>query len=460
MAPQQAYPAPTGQREGTISPRVKRPSGGDDSDDEWVDAAQSAAAAEAVEGTTDAAALIQALRKHIAALEDEMIVKGEVTRTLGAQALLHKQEGSVFQQQCQQHEQMIRQLSQAVAECQQQVFEAAPRAQQLEHRVKQLEEELTAAEQTVSKPLKDEIASLTLQKHDLESQMTDWKQKVKEALKDGKRREQQLQSSEITLQTEIKQLQEKVNEMTFQLHTLSVYASKQRVAKEIQTNISVPCDSADNTLQLGASPSGSPTIGGGAARRRRSMLEARGPSIGGESPAITFASSPLTEPPPLPLRSDAASRFPHPLSPLSAHVIGGGSALSPSGGKSPPRLDDASIPEPPPFIVAVHFNTSEGWSIDTKHRVSYGMTVASLIQQCSDQFNQRFSQDIQAEKMCLRMNHDKAKRSVVLHPLRELHSFSYFQKCQREGWQIILFLSPRDELHEYVMERIARDESL
>ena len=140
--------------------------------------------------------------------------------------------------------------------------------------------------------------------------------------------------------------------------------------------------------------------------------------------------------------------------PLSPQVISRTSNPLGGGAKSPPRLDDITAPDPPPFIVAVHFNTADGWSIDSKHRVSYGMSVADLILTCSEQFNSRYAQTIDAKTMCLRMNHDKAKRSVVLHAHRELHSFSYFQKCQRESMPIIMFLAPRDEMHEYVQERL------
>jgi hypothetical protein len=111
-------------------------------------------------------------------------------------------------------------------------------------------------------------------------------------------------------------------------------------------------------------------------------------------------------------------------------------------------------PEPSPFIVTVHFCTSTGWTVDTKHRVQHRTTVAMLVEQCCEQLASRHAQEIDPAKWCLRINHERAKRSVTLSDSRELHSFSYFQRCQRDGVPITLFMYRRDELVDLVHVRL------
>lgn len=421
--------------------------------------------------------LIDALREEVACLEDELAVKNEMARCLGTSLVAATSDMDGLRRATVVAEQQLKQLQWALATAQQQSADHAPRVQSLEARVRELEDALAASDLTVTKPLIEEIRQLKAQRDDLETQMTDWKAKVKEALKEGKRREQQLTSSEITLKTELNQLQEKLNEAAFQLQVSAAMTGRQRAMKETQTDEVAGATAYDgyHSPHHLASPHGDGTANN-ILRRRRSILETRerGASIA-SSLALTIpnaaltasmefaasppAASPVAAVPPLPLRGSSIDHaqsvtygFPLPLSPLNPQQMMG-SAASP-GPASPMRIDDPSAPEPAPFVVTVHYCTSEGWSIDSKHRVQRGLTVAALTHQCCEQFNSRYQQSIDASAVCLRMNHDRAKRSVVLSPLRELHSFSFFQRCQREGVPILLYLSARDEMQEYVQLRL------
>lgn len=168
----------------------------------------------------------------------------------------------------------------------------------------------------------------------------------------------------------------------------------------------------------------------------------------------------LNPPPPLPIVADdsAASpylmqqnKFPLPLSPAAKPTSV--EVINHSPLKSPPNpFTDA--PEPPPFLVTVSYATAESWTIDSKHRVVSGTTVFSLIEQCVHQLEARHALVLSPDDLCLRVNHETARRSVMLASDRVLHSFSFFQKMQRENVPIVLYLSKRDCLRDAVQQRL------
>ena len=343
-----------------------------------------------------------------------------------------------------------------------------------------------AASVAVAAASNTELAKLREEKASLEAQMSDWKAKVKEALRENKKREQQLTSAEIELRTELKTVQERLSESQFQVTSLQAKQNRVRVAKEVQTDqlLSAPSltISSPNAVGGGGGEFGSP-IGstGGAARRRGYSKEVRSPSLqpatASTGPVPFFGSSasvgvksPPTAPPPLPLQTSSLGRsdngalssfaslyesFPLPISLTEAAVLAldpRAATLSPDGrGPSP-----AAPPDTPeaPFIVAVHYAAEQegGWSVETKHRVTVGMTTAELIAQCCEQCASRYNVVLVPDRVCIRMNHDKAKRKVTLSLPRKLHSFMYFKKCQKDGTPIVLYLCQKDELAEAVNE--------
>jgi hypothetical protein len=428
--------------------------------------------------------LISALRKHVNHLEEETMVREGLAVSLGRSVLSMRTRCGDLEQRSVTLESTNTQLRNALAISEAQLQEVCRRSSTLEVSAK--ERDALAAKVASVKSLEDQVAALKSQNEALEAQMTDWKSKVKDALREGKKREQQLTSSSIVFQTEIKQLQEKLNEASFQLQVTSALQSKQRASRESQTDLSgvAQSDLGDGnplSMSYGGSPlanEGSINIG----RRRRSMLRSEGRDRAGSvvfSPTMLPPGLSVTGPenrpvspshathlsPPQPMnmgesytRGESPAllpvvptlNFPLPLPPLSPHAL-----QSPSGPTSPRRPEDPSMqPAAPPFIVTVHFSTPDGWSIDAKQRVPRGMTVEGLMQQCAQQFSARYQQDIQVDHMFIRMNHEKVKRSVILHRDRELHSFAIFQRYQREGTAIVLFLAPRDDMSEYVQLKL------
>lgn len=414
--------------------------------------------------------LIHCLRRHVEALAEETRVRERVASSLGRTVLVTQKRCGDLEQRSVSLESSNAQLRHALELAEAQLQEACHRAQTLETGAKDRED--LSVKLLAMKALEEQVSSLKSENASLASQMADWKSKVKEALKEGKKREQQLTSAAITTQTEMKQLQEKLNEAVFQLEAAAAMQSKQRSSKETQTaNVE-----GGEGVMLGSSYAGSPLAAEGSmsigARRRRSMVyRGEGRERAGSStfsptilpPGLLVSAPPdqrtLSPGPPLPLKGDGqglarsesplplmlpGTSFPHPLPPLNPHQQ--------DQLHSPKRLDD--LPDVPPFIVTVHFSTPGGWSIDAKQRVPRGLTVEGLMLQCARQFSDRYQQDIQVDHMCIRMNHEKAKRSVILHRDRELHSFAIFQRYQREGTPIVLFLAPRDDMQEYVQLKL------
>lgn len=466
------------------------------------------AADPSVVGVVDYEALIKALRFENYCQKGELLVTREMTKSLGNALLVTEDTCSAQQQKLAQVEQQLAALR---AKCAQQDVDSAQ-----VHRVPQLEAKVAVLESAIqqhhdeSQPLLEEVTQLRVHRTNLEAQMTEWKDKVKEALKEGKRREQQLMSSEILLKTELKQLKDKLDQTTFELQASAALAARPRSDKEVQTdpvlvgNVNGGSGAVSNAVNVQSGLAAPDAL----MRRRRSVLSReRGASLQAASPPTTLTMSmdgrvlsgspPAFNPPPpfspangangtvdgsphphatvvvppngtqvppvspmvLPLRAvsidpsqNLALSFPLPLSPLVISSAGSTTGAPP---ESPMRIDAASAPEPAPFMVTVHCNTSEGWSIQSKHRVPRGMTVADLTEQCCEQFRTRYQQShMDPDSMCLRMNHERAKRSVVLSPGRELHSFAVLLRCQSENVNITLFLTPRDEMAEYVQSRI------
>jgi predicted nucleic acid-binding Zn-ribbon protein len=239
--------------------------------------------------------------------------------------------------------------------------------------------------------LEQEVQQLHADKEEMHATMEDWKAKVKEALKENRKKEQQHVQNEIELQRQIAKLQEQLDKMAFDMETSKARDThaRPRVDAEMQTRPMTP-------------PSFSPAA----------------------MPAM---------PPPLPVSESA-------LSPSA----NSGETSEVAPWMSPPAIKPEPTAEPaPPMIVTVHYGSPvDGWTVDTKTLVKAGNTVASVIVDVCERVNSRYGRNLDCGAMCLKTHHSKAKRFVLLSEHREMHSFTYFRKCQQENKPIVLQLEP------------------
>ena len=335
----------------------------------------------------------------------------------------------------------------------------------LEAHVKDLEEQVSKAEgrTTIQKLL--EVA--TREKLDAEAKLVEWKAKVKEGLEESKKKEQMLLTQDIELRTRIKFLESELDNVKFELATTSARRERGVRSQEVQTEAIGDTSSLvdghlnsklvqDHLQPMSPNPISPKHLQSNTQQDPTEVLHA---AVAHFSPRVLLRQSAS--------RFSEKGRFPLPWSPLQK-VVGPQSQRSASGtmqadkhrqvsgdssGMSSSFSGSAAAaqvqPELPPFIVTMHYN-SRGWSLDTKHRITHGMTVVQLISECCSRFSARFQLTLEADTMCVKLNHDRAKRMVTLSCARELHSFSYFLKCQRDNVPITLYLSTRDELSDCV----------
>lgn len=384
--------------------------------------------------------------------------------------------------------------------------------------------------------MKAELALLRAGKAESDATMAEWRGKVKEALKDSRRKEQAQQQREIALRTELKELQELHDRAAFEVAALRLRADRPREAKEAQTEADVtglppPAGAAAATSVATAGAFCSDASGGGfgdwaggaggSGDGRRGAGDGAVPlrvrslsRAGAEARRLMSRRSSSAAPPEglnTSLSNGAANtsaaaagavagggtgvavalapRFV--ASPETAGAAGGGAATAAAAGSA---LRDGSVapnsafaggspwaspaPQPPgghavtpgsalaiasaasadgpgneprePLIVTVHFGTTEGWTLDTKHRVSPGMTVGELVTACCAMINARFSQALEPRQMCLKLQHERAKRPVTLREEREVCSFTLFDRCQREAVPIVLRLGHKEKQPAHV----------
>lgn len=224
-----------------------------------------------------------------------------------------------------------------------------------------------------------EVVTLRAERIESQQRLEEWKTKVKEALKENRKKEQQQVQTEIELRAQIKNLTEQLDAAKFKLEsTALLHAPKSRVTVECQTD-------------------------------QISMERRCSPLVDGQGPPHVSTSHMS----PAPQEEDAGS---------------------PGG---------VTLPQRPPFVVTVHYVTTQGWTVDTKLKVSGTMTVMDVLRTVCERFSQRQGIPVNSAVMCLRTMHERTKRMVTLSEGREFHSFSYFQKCQRDGVQITLLLEER-----------------
>jgi hypothetical protein len=421
-------------------------------------------------------------------LRDELLVKGQVAIVLGNMLVAAQAEAAQAKQDMTARIDLINQMQLEIHAQREELSALRHASASLERQVKERSEEAEKSAQAVASSA--ELTRLREEKQSLESQMSEWKTKVKEALREQKKREQQLTSSEIELRTELKSAQEKLSEAQFQLAGLQAKQNKVRTAREVQTD-AVPLQSSFARGGLGSPVSGGGAIdvgspmavmGSGATggniqqRRRGYSKEIRSPSLQPMTAAsVSGVRSPShAAPPPLPLQTSSMVRsdqgalstfaalyesFPLPISLNEAALLGldpRAATLSPDntgGGRDSPAVASQNAPDAP-FIVSVHYSAEQdgGWSVVTKHRITVGMTTADLIEQCCEQCATRYKVTLLPDRVCIRLNHEHAKRKVTLSLPRKLHSFVYFRKCQKEGTPIVLYICPKDDLADVVNE--------
>ncbi|EKF28655.1 hypothetical protein MOQ_007592 [Trypanosoma cruzi marinkellei] len=326
-----------------------------------------------------------------------------------------------------------------------------------------------AAEQTVDCNSQGNSAELQEKLAEMEAQSVLWRQRVKEALRTSQKREQALLAENIALQKRLQELQGKLNEAMFRIEASTLKNARQttKVNRHCQTNeSSEDAESgdesyADDTTGMSNISSNTRPL---RRRRRQSVQISTLPTslhvvASSENLATTARATTVVTPTQTEISdssSKSPSRFPYPPQPLvpmrcgNLNIDGGSNMVSPNYPMEICSSDPTSQAQSPPFIVAVHYNNSDGWSVQTKLCVKPGMTVAQLKEHCCSQFYDRYQMRLDDSKLCVRYYHEKARRHVVLSPYRELHSFACFQRCERENIPITLQLTREDNLSKFV----------
>ncbi|ORC87724.1 uncharacterized protein TM35_000201330 [Trypanosoma theileri] len=302
---------------------------------------------------------------------------------------------------------------------------------------------------------------------EMETQVGVWKQRVKEALKSSQGRERSLLAENIALNKKLQELQGKLNEAAFQMEASALRSARHglKINSTSQTEVTIhPSDNDndddddnnnnnsenndDNDINI-KTKSNSISNRSSYNNRKRYYQSHSIPII---SPArVDSTESKQTMESTLEMSSSGGlltspPLFPYPLQPFQGNHQ---NLFSPVEVSS---CDPAIRTVVPPFIVAVHYNNDNGWSVQTKVRVEPGMTVIQLKEYCCVQFQERHQLQLDHNKLCVRYYHERAKRHVVLSPYRELHSFAHFQHCEREKLPIVLFLIPEDNLSKLVYD--------
>ncbi|RNF20922.1 uncharacterized protein Tco025E_03680 [Trypanosoma conorhini] len=313
------------------------------------------------------------------------------------------------------------------------------------------------------------VAELQRKLAEMETKGALWRQRVKEALRASQRREQALLAENIALQQRQQELQGRLNEAAFRLEAGALRNARRtaQVSRHSQTNESTEeAESGDDDSYGGDAPVVSVA---GANTLPPRQPQPSPPSPTARTPSYVVASMES-------LAAAAAAAAVTPMQPEFLPDVGGKSSLvfppppppfllTPRGNSNPngsrtngspncpleiSSCDPDSHAQAAPLIVAVHYNNSEGWSVETKLQVYPGMTVAQLKSHCCSQFNDRYQLQLDAGALCVRYYHEKANRHVVLSAYRELHSFACFQRCGREQIPITLQLATEDHLARLV----------
>jgi hypothetical protein len=356
--------------------------------------------------------LVAELRKERDLLADDLQVKTQMVVALANSYHTTKRAlDSARAASSSKDEQLVTNVSE-VTSLRQQLQQQTGKAAAAERRCKDLEAEAEAAKHAASEAEKrasglaateQEAQRLREEKAEMERTMDDWKGKVKEALKENRKKEQQHVQTEIEQGRTIKKLQELVDKLRFDVETAKLRDpanAKPRVDAETQADLAPPAPAAP-PLAPGAGTPGRP-------------------------------STPL---PPL-MHQDPSARAGTP-----EHHHPSGAEMAPWA--SPPPIQPEETAEPPkPLIVTVHYGSSDGWTVDTKLGIKSGEAVKDVIATACERVNSRYGRNLDCASMCLKTHHAKAKRFVVLSEHRELHSFTYFRKCQSDNKPITLHLEP------------------
>ncbi|RNF02568.1 hypothetical protein TraAM80_06301 [Trypanosoma rangeli] len=312
-------------------------------------------------------------------------------------------------------------------------------------------------------------AELQQKLSEMETKGALWRQRVKEALRTSQRREQALLAENIALQQRAQKLQERLNEAMFRIEACALKNARQttKVSCHSQTNEFTEDAESDKDLCCGDTLVMSDT--GITLSLRQPRHSSPRPTTRAMSYVVasmeSLAAAATAAPTVAPMLPEFLSdgdpksplRFPYPPPSLLLKSRGNSNPNSNSTNDSSLNYaleitsrDPGSQAKAPPLIVAVHYNNSEGWSVQTKVRVSPGMTVTKLKEYCCSLFNERYQLQLDAVALCVRYYHAKANRHVVLSAYRELHSFACFQRCEREQIHITLQLVTEDRLARLV----------
>lgn len=344
-------------------------------------------------------ALCVALRADNATMQDELVVKNETITNLSNALYVARRDLSSAQAEVRSSKENFERQNSESIQAKEKWNGAQTQIAFRDRRIADLEGELDAAQGKLkeftgkadnSVAMERELSQAKAEKAEMQATMDDWKQKMKEALKENRKKEQQYMATDIELRTQLKLLQEQIDKARFDLEKANMSSRPRPTSnQEVQTD----------------------------------AVERETPP-----PLVIPESSPSI--PPLPLKLIS--------SPESSSGVNAAQNFSERGDETP-AATSTTTPKAP-MIVTMHFCTKENWSVDTKHMVTDGMTVGQLIKNCCELINSRYGQSLDPSVMCIKTNHDKAKRFVTLSDSRELHSFAYFVKQQKEGTPIVLML--------------------
>lgn len=398
---------------------------------------------EELQGLSNAELLqyVTSLRQEALFLSDEVLIKNQTITAMANALKTNRQRLNEARAGQADVEGRLKRAMEEISSLRLAQIDAAPRTAELETVKIKLEEEVKSLSATLAdqgsrlgntSKLEEENTKLKTELQQMNDNMADWRAKVKEALKENRKKEQAHEKTEIELRTQLNSVKEQLDRATFELQAFRAKEAKVRSHVDTQTD--------DVLLEPLLIP-----------MFQEKMMEAM-QGNGAPLPGGTFPFSPLSvngrsaslagiTTPPLPVRSQ--SKAP-----------GTGTAGTEAGGGTTGKGEGEDLTSPPPkapnpaprFIVAVHFGSQEGWTVDTKHVVNPGMTVSELIRNCCATINARYAQKLDETQLCLKLNHGKAKRLVTLSDQRELHSFAVFHKYQKDGIPIVLTLDhKRDE---------------
>lgn len=338
----------------------------------------------------------------------------------------------------------------------------------------------SSSSSTSSQELTTIIDDLKSKLEEKEKQMIDWRAKVKEAIKENKRKEKIAQDEILAAQNQVMELQTQNRDLQYLKRTRAI----ERTDREVQTvnfgggnnNFNSNVNNNNNT----AGGSNNQNFGSGGQQSDFLGVAARIGSTGTVELQhwmrnLDKNNASISQPRALSLILTPPSRRALSqqqkinnnnngnivMSPEATIPVALQSATSPLGNNNnllassnfaatilnspPPQIPELPVSDlqnAPPIIVSIYYGTADGWSVDTKLRVEPGQTIADLICITCDRINERYGKKLDAAAMCLRTHHPRAQRWVTIKDHRSVHSFAFFLRSATQSEAVKLQLEP------------------